>query len=103
MTEVPEALATVLDRVRPLAADAVALGPAVLGRVLSEDVASDIDSPPYAKSIMDGYAVRSADVQGPTTLTVIEEVAAGRMPTRAVGPGQATRIMTGAPIPDGAD
>ena len=76
-------------RARPLAADAVALGPAVLGRVLSEDVASDIDSPPYAKSIMDGYAVRSADVQGPATLTVIEEVAAGRMPTRAVGPGQA--------------
>jgi molybdopterin molybdotransferase len=103
MTEVPEALATVLDRARPLAADAVALGPAVLGRVLSEDVASDIDSPPYAKSIMDGYAVRSADVQGPATLTVIEEVAAGRMPTRAVGPGQAARIMTGAPIPDGAD
>lgn len=103
MTEVPVALATVLDRARALAAEAVALGPAALGRVLAEDVASDIDSPPYDKSIMDGYAVRSADVQGPTTLAVIEEVAAGRMPTRTVGPGQATRIMTGAPIPDGAD
>src|SRR5260370_313566 len=52
---------------------------------------------------MDGYAVRSADTASPTTLTVIEEVAAGHMPTRAVGAGQATRIMTGAPMPDGAD
>jgi molybdopterin molybdotransferase len=103
MTEVPDALAIVLDRTRATAPETVPLGPAVLGRVLAEDVASDIDSPPYDKSIMDGYAVRSADVQGPATLTVIEEVAAGRVPTRAVGPGQATRVMTGAPIPEGAD
>jgi molybdopterin molybdotransferase len=103
MTEVADALAIVLDRTEALSAETVPFGPALLGRVLAEDIASDIDSPPYAKAVMDGYAVRSADVPGPTTLTVIEEVAAGRVPTRAVGPGQATRIMTGAPIPDGAD
>ncbi|HKB06044.1 MAG TPA: gephyrin-like molybdotransferase Glp, partial [Gemmataceae bacterium] len=103
MTEVPAALAIVLDRTRLLAAESTPLGPTVLGRVLAEDVASDIDSPPYDKSIMDGYAVRSADVQGPVSLTVIEEIAAGRTPTKPVGAGQASRIMTGAPIPDGAD
>jgi molybdopterin molybdotransferase len=103
MTEVPAALAIVMDRTPRLAAESTPLTPGVLGRVLAEDFASDIDSPPYAKSVMDGYAVRSADVQGPTTLTVIEEVPAGRVPTRPVGPGQATRVMTGAPIPDGAD
>jgi molybdopterin molybdotransferase len=103
MTEVPAAVAIVLERTRWLAPEITRLGPAVLGRVLAEDIASDIDSPPYTKSVMDGYAVRSADVPGPTTLTVIEEVAAGRVPTRPVGPAQATRVMTGAPIPEGAD
>jgi molybdopterin molybdotransferase len=52
---------------------------------------------------MDGYAVRAADVSGPVALSLIEEVPAGRSPTRPVGPGQTTRVMTGAPIPDGAD
>jgi molybdopterin molybdotransferase len=73
---------------------------AALGRVLAEAVVSDLDMPPFDKALMDGYALRSAD-QGERL--VIEEVGAGRMPTKAVGPGQATRIMTGAPIPDGAD
>jgi molybdopterin molybdotransferase len=77
--------------------------PQAAGGVLAEPVVSDIDSPPYTKALMDGFAIRSADTGPGTTLNVIEEVAAGRMPTRVVGPGEATRIMTGAPIPDAAD
>src|SRR6476620_8965771 len=102
MVEVAAALDTVLARAAPLPTETVSL-PAAHGRVLAEAVASDIDSPPYTKALMDGYAVRSADVGTPATLTVIEEVPAGRMPLLAVGSGEATRIMTGAPIPDGAD
>ena len=102
MVDVATALETILGRAVALTTEAVLL-PLALGRVLAEAVESDIDSPPYTKSLMDGYAVRSTDCGAPTTLTVIEEVAAGRMPTRAVAAGQATRIMTGAPIPDGAD
>jgi len=100
MLEVTAALETVLGRTQRLTPLMVP-GRAPLGRVVAANVRSDIDSPPYAKSIMDGYAVRSDDAA--TTLTVVEEVAAGRMPTRTVGPGQAARVMTGAPIPDGAD
>src|SRR5262245_57677659 len=103
MLEVSAALDIVLDRARPLVPTNALLTPALLGRVLAEDVVSDLDSPPYAKSIMDGYAVRSADAMAGAALTVIEEVAAGHVPTRTVRPGEATRIMTGAPIPDGAD
>jgi len=103
MLEVEEALAKVLERTRAIPPVQTALGPAALGRVLSESVASDLDSPPFAKSLMDGYAVRSADAANPVTLAVIEEVAAGATPTRALGPGQATRVMTGAPVPTGAD
>jgi len=102
MLEVAAALEIVLGRVAPLPTEVVPLLQAA-GRVLAEPVASDIDSPPYTKALMDGYAIRSADTGPGNTLTVIEEVAAGRMPTRGVGPGDATRIMTGAPIPDGAD
>lgn len=76
-----------------------------LGRTLAEDVVSTIDSPPFDKALMDGYAVRSADlaVDGGISLRVIEEVTAGRVPTLALEPGTATRIMTGAPIPEGCD
>lgn len=73
-------------------------------RVLAENVDSDIDSPPHDKSIVDGYALRSVDVsQQPATLSVIEEVVAGAVPQRPLVPGAATRIMTGAPLPEGAD
>ncbi len=103
MLEVSAALDIVLEHTRPLATEATTLTPAVLGRVVAEDVASDIDSPPYAKSIMDGYAVRAADAKTGVVLTVIEEIAAGKTPTRTVNAGEAARVMTGAPIPDGAD
>ena len=76
----------------------------MLGLVLAENVASDIDMPPFDKSLMDGYAVRCADLdEGRAILTVVEEVTAGQVPRHNVGPGQATRIMTGAPMPAGAD
>jgi len=72
--------------------------------VLAEDVVSDLDMPPFDKAMMDGYAVRCADLpDGRGALAVVEEVTAGRTPRHALGPGQATRIMTGAPIPDGSD
>ena len=79
-----------------------------LDAVLAEDVVSRLDIPAWANSAMDGYAVRAADVRGaspdrPVRLRVIERVPAGSFPTRAVGPGQCTRIFTGAPVPDGAD
>jgi molybdopterin molybdotransferase len=104
MLSVTEAQRRILDQVRPLPPQTVALDSQTVGLVLAEDVASDLDMPPYDKSMMDGYAVRSADLtENGAELLVIEEVTAGRMPRHAVGPGQATRIMTGAPMPAGAD
>jgi len=72
-----------------------------LNRVLREDVASDIDIPPFDKSAMDGFACRRADLGN--ELTVIETVAAGWMPKRAIGRNQCAKVMTGAVVPDGAD
>jgi len=75
-----------------------------LGRVLSEDIRANRDLPPYDVSAMDGFAVRSADlVNLPATLMIIEDIKAGDMPTLSVGCGQCARIMTGAPMPQGAD
>jgi molybdopterin molybdotransferase len=79
-----------------------------LGQVLAEDVYSTIDIPPLDNSAMDGFAVRAEDTRGagessPRLLAVVGEVAAGSMPTKGVGPGTAIRIMTGAPLPEGAD
>jgi len=72
--------------------------------VLAEPVAAPIDSPPWDNSSMDGYAVRSSDVNSvPVSLRVIEEIPAGQFATRAITTGEAMRIMTGAPIPDGSD
>lgn len=80
-----------------------------LNRVLGEDIVAERDNPPWDNSAMDGFAVRADDIKQahaigkPVTLTVIEDVPAGKMPSRPVGPGQAIRIMTGAPVPQGAD
>jgi molybdopterin molybdotransferase len=72
--------------------------------VLAEDVASDIDSPPFDKAMMDGFALCCADLRdGQAELTIIEEIPAGKTPTVEVKAGQASRIMTGAPIPHLAD
>ena len=75
-----------------------------LGRVLAEAVSSNRDHPPYDVSAMDGYALRGADIgDTPVTLAVIEDIKAGATPTMTVLVGQCARIMTGAPIPQGAD
>jgi molybdopterin molybdotransferase len=104
MLAVSEAQAIVLQHARPLPAETAALSTDALGLVLAEDVASDLDMPPFDKALMDGYAVRAADLaDGRATLAVVEEVTAGATPSKNVALGQATRIMTGAPIPEGAD
>jgi molybdopterin molybdotransferase len=101
MIEVAEALEVIFSLARPLAPQT---GPPMLGRVLAEDVTSDLDMPPFDKAMMDGYAVRSVDVEGGSAvLEIVEEITAGRTPTENVGAGQAARIMTGAPMPAGAD
>jgi molybdopterin molybdotransferase len=103
MHSVAEATAIVLQHVRPLTPHALPLE-AALGLVLAEDVASDLDMPPFDKAMMDGYAVRAADiVSDRAELAVVNEITAGTTPSRAVGAGQAARIMTGAPLPAGAD
>jgi molybdopterin molybdotransferase len=104
---VAEASARILSGIEPLGIERVAL-PDALGRVLASPVASPLTIPAWDNSAMDGYAVRAADVAGasesnPVTLDVLETVAAGAFPTRDLSAGTATRIMTGAPVPEGAD
>lgn len=74
-----------------------------LGCVLAQDIQSDIDSPPYDKSLVDGYAVVASDIQAEVELSVLEEIMAGQVPTQRVRSGTAIQIMTGAPLPEGAD
>jgi molybdenum cofactor synthesis domain-containing protein len=95
-----EAVAHVLARVAPMAAERVALGDA-LGAVTAEPVVAGEAVPPFANSAMDGYAVRAAETPG--DLEVVGMIAAGEAGDLFVGPGQAARIMTGAPMPEGAD
>src|ERR1700736_4297632 len=83
-----------------MATETVALAEAA-GRVLAEEIAADRDYPPFARSARDGFAVRAADLPG--ELRVIGEVRAGEMFTGAVAAGEAVEIMTGAPMPEGAD
>ena len=107
MLSVEEALERILQAFRPLEPEQVDLLEA-LGRVLAEDVSADTDIPPFANSAMDGYAVRTADTAGasqesPERLRIVGEVAAGYVDETTVTPGTAIRIMTGAPLPPGAD
>jgi len=103
MISVEAALEIVLRETLRLPAERIGLQDAA-GRVLAEEIRADADQPPFAKSMMDGFALRSMDVrQAPAELEVIEELPAGRMATRSLGEGQAARIMTGAPLPEGAD
>ncbi|MDH2430480.1 gephyrin-like molybdotransferase Glp [Sphaerisporangium sp. TRM90804] len=107
MKSVDTHLAEILDAVRPLDPAELDLDQA-LGAVLAESVASPVALPPFDNSAMDGYAVRAADVQAatgdaPVVLPVAADVAAGEHAPHAVAPGMVTRIMTGAPVPEGAD
>lgn len=107
MLTVSEASARSLANIAPLGPERVPLLDAV-GRVLARDAVASYTLPHWDNSAMDGYAVRGADLAGataesPVRLTVQETVAAGEFPTRPVREGICTRIMTGAPLPDGAD
>lgn len=102
-----EAAATILRALQRQPALRVPLDDA-LGSILAEAVRSPLDIPPHTNSAMDGYAARAADVRGasrdaPVRLRVVEAIAAGQFPTRAIGAGECARIFTGAPLPEGAD
>ncbi len=107
MISVEEARDRILDVMERLPAETKAL-PDALGQVLAEDVFSGLTIPPLDNTSMDGYAVRAIDTRGatervPRTLKVIGEVAAGYIYNGRLAAGEAVRIMTGAPIPPGAD
>lgn len=100
MLSVAEARGRIFERVRPLEAEEVSLGHA-LGRFLAGAVAAGRGLPPFDNSAMDGFAVRAADLPG--ELAVAGAIAAGAAPDALLAPGTALRIMTGAPMPRGAD
>ena len=100
MISFQDALKTVLNTKLQLGTEKVSLLQAQ-GRVLAENSISDINMPPFNKAAMDGFAIRESDISN--ELTIIETVAAGQTPTKSVEAGQATKIMTGAPVPEGAD
>ena len=107
MLRVEEASDRILAEIRTLDAEAVPLR-AALGRVCAEDIVATVTMPPWSNSSMDGYAVRSADITPvmkgePVTLRVVGTIAAGETAPKALKRGQAMRIMTGAPVPGGAD
>ncbi len=98
-----DALDIVLTSVPLLTVVEVELADAV-GRVLADDIACDVDMPPFDKSAMDGYAVRAADIAAaPAELRIVEIIPAGRAPTKTISTGECAKIMTGAPVPQGAD
>jgi molybdopterin molybdotransferase len=104
---VEEALRVILARAPRLGHEAVPLGEA-LGRVLAADVESTVNHPAWDNAALDGFAVLARDVasatlERPVVLRVVEEVAAGGFPSRPLRAGEATRVMTGAPVPTGAD
>jgi molybdopterin molybdotransferase len=107
MVDYRDALRAVAAQAKPLPGESVPLAEA-LGRTLAADVRAGEDIPPFSKATMDGYAVRAADTRprenaGAVELEVTEDLPAGRVSRKALGPGQAVRIMTGAPLPKGAD
>ena len=102
---VADAERLIVERVAPVGeCETVALRE-VMGRVLAEDVIAPVNVPSFDNSAVDGYAVRAAnlDAKGETRLTIIDRVAAGHDAAHAVHAGEAIRIFTGAPMPDGAD
>ena len=102
LISVAETHARLADLFGPLASETVALSEAG-GRVLAGDVVAARDQPPFPASAMDGYAVRTADLEGDPTLRVVGISSAGARFTAALGPGETVRIFTGAPVPPEAD
>ncbi len=101
---VAEARQRILDQLHPVAADFLPLD-ASLDHVLAQDILASTDLPPFDNSSMDGFAIRSADIREDTIteLRVVGDIAAGSVPSLVLGPGEAARIMTGAPLPASAD
>jgi len=95
-----KALKTVLDSARQLGSERIDITCAV-GRILAEDVKSDMDMPPFDRSTRDGFACRRADLAN--ELTMVESIPAGYVPKKTVGPNQCSKIMTGGVVPPGAD
>lgn len=104
MLSVAEARDLVERHIRPLVPRTIPLESAD-GLILAERVVAKGDSPPFAKSVVDGYSVRTADLSGPgpTRLKIVDEIDAGSLPKRALRAGEAALVMTGAPLPDDAD
>ena len=107
MIDYADALRRVVARAKPLPAESVPLTGS-LGRTLAQNIRARAAIPPFAKATMDGYAVKAADTRPaeagrPVTLEVVEDLPAGRISRKALGSGQSVRIMTGAPLPRGAD
>ncbi len=107
LLSVHEALTHILKEFQPVSIETAPVE-SCQGRVLSEDISAPQDMPPFSNSSMDGFAVRAEDAQTaspdhPVILRVIEDIPAGASPTQTVGKGEAARIMTGAPLPSGAD
>ena len=102
MLSVEEALTKVLDLFTPLDVEIVPISDAG-GRILAKDVAATHNQPPFASSAMDGYAVKGSEAQTDAKLTVIGESAAGSRFDGDIASGEAVRIFTGAPVPQGAD
>ena len=103
MIPVREAIQRILAHTPTLPPESIPLSQA-LGRILAEDIIADADLPPFDRAQMDGYAVRAADVQKtPAELRIVGESAAGAGWHHEMKPGEAVRIMTGAPVPEGAD
>jgi molybdopterin molybdotransferase len=107
MLTVAEASERILAEIQPLGVESVPLRRA-LGRVCAEDIAATVTMPPWSNSSMDGYAVRSADITPvmsgePVKLRVVATIEAGQFAPRRLKRGEAMRIMTGAPVPEGAD
>lgn len=107
MISVESALEVILKEIKPLGLESVDITSA-LGRVIGEDIAARSGNPPWDNSAMDGYALRAADAKGassenPVKLSVLYDLPAGSVPQGPIGAGQAVRIMTGAPVPQGAD
>lgn len=107
MLTVAEASERILADIKPLDVETVPIRQA-LGRVLAEEISATVTMPPWSNASMDGYAVRSADITAvmarePVKLRVVGTIAAGGFASRPLKRGEAMRIMTGAPIPEGAD
>lgn len=107
MIQVEEALSLILSQIKQMGTERVDITSS-LGRVIAEDIYARRNNPPWDNSAMDGYAVRYEDIkeaskENPSVLRVIEDLAAGYVAKKIIGRGEAIRIMTGAPVPDGAD